>query len=214
MQGRATTIVDVVNLSLRLLGEDKITTITPQADSEAGRKMVDMLYVSIDEVQRSFYWHELITTADISEDATDHYDGRKRYALPADCLRPLGARLESDGLSSETAYTRLVAQESEYHYDIEGDFLLTTKEEAEIDIVYIKRSDDPTEWSSELLDCIYHCAAVNAAQSITQDSGIVQNILQKYEQLVKPHARRLQSKYKTDRTLQPRRFDNFQIHRG
>lgn len=210
MQGRASNLVDVANLSLGLLGQPPITTLDPSADTAAGRKLAVFLYVAIDEVQRSFYWHELIKSKEIAAEAQDHFDGRKRYALPADCLRPLGVRLEGESPLPESAFTQIVAQESEYNYDVEGDHLLTHA--AGVHVVYIKRSDDPSEWTSELLDCIYHAAAVKAAQNITQDPGIVRNVLEAYEVMVKPRARRLQSKYKTTQTYLPRGFSAWQTH--
>lgn len=211
MQGRATTLVDVFNKALGLLGEPPVTTIDPP-DTKAGIKLAVHLYDSIDEAQSCFYWHELITSELIAADATDNHDGRKRYPLPDDCLRPLGVRLEGGGGLPESAYTRLVARESEYDYDIEGNFLLTGAES--VSVVYIRRSDDPTEWTPELLRCIVHLAAANSAQAITQDAGIAQNVLQKYEALVKPYAKRLQSKYKTNSTLLPRGFGAWRANRG
>jgi len=211
MQGRAETLVDVANLSLGLLGQPPITTLDPSADTAAGRKLAVFLYVAIDEVQRSFYWHELIASEAIAAEATDHFDGRKRYPLPENCLRPLGVRLEGDAPLPESAYTKIVAQDSEYDYQVEGDTLISHA--TDVHVVYIKRSDDPTEWTSELLDCIYHAAAVKAAQNITQDPGIVRNVLEAYEIMVKPHARRLQSKYKTTRTFLPRGFSAWRTHR-
>lgn len=212
MQGRATSIIDVFNKVLGLLGESPVTTITPSPDTEAGKKLEVHLYDSIDEAQSCFYWHELIVSEAIDADATDHHDGRKRYALPPNCLRPLGVRTEGTGSLPESAWTKLVAQESEFDYEVEGNFLLTYSED--VKVVYIKREDDPAKWTPELLRCIVHLAAVNAAQSITQDSGIVRNLLEKYEALVKPYAKRLQSKYKTNSRIMPRGFGAFRAHRG
>lgn len=212
MQGRANDLREVLNLGLGLLGEDPVTTIFPTPDTEAGKKLLRYLYVCIDAVQRDFYWHELITSTQITADATNHYDGRKRYALPEDCLRPLGVRLEGTGGLPATAYTKLVAQESEYHYDVEANFLITGADS--VNVVYIRRSDDPTEWTSELLDCIYHSAAAKAAQLIVQDAGIVQNVLQMFEVLIKPHARRLQSKYKSTERYLPVGFSMWQANRA
>lgn len=209
MKGRAATMTDVYNRVLGMLGEPPVTTIDPP-DTQAGIKLAVHIGDAVDEVQSCFYWHELITSAVIEADETNHHDGRKRFPLPDNCLRPLGVRLEGDGDLAPTAYTKIVAHESEYDYDIEGDFLLTGS--GEVSVVYIKRSDDPTEWTAELLRCIVHLAAVNSAQAITQDAGIVRNLLEKYEVLVKPYAKRLQSKYKTNHTSLPRGFGAFRAH--
>lgn len=193
-----------------MLGEDPITNIA-SPDTKAGIKLKVHLYTSIDEVQGSFFWQELITTETITADATDHYDSRKRYALPANCLRPLGVRLQEGGSGlPSTTYTKLM-QKSDELYDVEANWLLTYAES--VDILYIKREDAPAEWTPELLNTIVHCAAVNAGQSITDDPQIVGNLLQKYEQLVKPRAKQLQSKYKTNDRELPRGFSYWKARR-
>ena len=212
MQCRAADLKDVLNFSLGLLGQQQVTTISPAPDTKAGIKLLTYLYVCIDAVQRDFFWHELITSALITANPVDHYDGRKRYALPDDCLRPLGVRLEGAGGLPETAYTRLVAHESESHYDVEANFLITSAES--VNVVYIKRSDDPTEWTSELLDCVYHSLAAKGGQYVTQDAEVVKNALQAYEIMIKPHAKRLQSKYKSTETYLPVGFTMWKANRA
>lgn len=202
MQSRASTLTDVANRVLGLLGEEPVTDIA-SPDTGAGIKLNVHLLDSIDEVQGSFYWQELIRYESITADATDHFDGRKRYALPNNCLRPLGVRYTSAGQLPATTYTQIVEYSDEY-YTIENNWLITYAQSA--DIGYIVRSDDPTEWTPELLNCIVHCAAVNSGQSITDSPQIVRNILEKYEQLVMPRARRLQSMYKTNQRYLPKGF--------
>ena len=211
MQGRAATLTDVANEVLGLLGEDPITDIDAP-DTKAGTKLKVHFYTSIDEVQGSFFWQELITIETIAADETDHYDNRKRYALPVNCLRPMGVRLrkEEGAELPPTTYTRLMEKSDEL-YDVEGNWLLTYAES--VDILYIAREDDPTKWTSELLNTIVHCAAVNSGQSITDDPQIVSNLLQKYEQLVKPRAKQLQSKYKTNDRDLPRGFSYWKARR-
>lgn len=209
MQSRASTITDVANRVLGLLGERPVTDITTP-DTTGGEKLKVHLYDSIDEVQGSFYWQELIRYETITADATDHYDDRKRYALPANCLRPLGVRGQGFNSFPSTTYSQLILDDAEA-YSIENNWLLTYAEE--VDIGYIVRSDDPTEWTPELLNCIVHCAAVNAGQAITDSPQIVVNILQKYEQLVMPRARRLQSMYKNNDRYLPRGFTYLAIRR-
>lgn len=205
-------MTDVANRALGLLGEDPVSDITVGTpDTAAGIKLKVHLYDSIDEVQGSFYWHELVKAATVTADVEDHPDGRKRYDLPAECLRPLGVRLtDGTGGLPQTVYTRM-AHDTEDDYEIEAGYLLTYAES--VDLVYIRRSDNPTEWTPELLRCITHCAAINAGHAITDDPQIVSNLLQKYEQLVKPHARRLQSKYKTNVRKYPRGFQNLSHRR-
>ncbi len=208
MQGRSATLTDIANKVLHLLGEDSVTDIS-SPDTAAGKKLAVFLYDSIDEVQGSFYWHELIATEEITADATDHFDGRKRYALPANCLRPLGVR-DGAGVTDlpETTLTRMAHEGADF-YDVEANWLLTYG--SEVEILYIKREDDPTQWTAELQNCVIHAAAANSAQAITDDPNITRNALEKYERLVRPRARRLQSKYKTNEAILPRGFRNLHV---
>ena len=120
MQSRASDITEVANKVLGLLGEEPTTDITVATpDTAAAIKLKVHLYDSIDEVQSSFYWHELIKAETIAPDPGDHYDGRKRYALPNDCLRPLGVRCTEGASLPQTTYTRM-AQDSDDYYHIEG----------------------------------------------------------------------------------------------
>lgn len=205
MKGRSITLLEIANKALGLLGEDPITTLDPP-DTEAGIKLLTFFYDSIDEVQSSFYWHELTAQVLIGELDT----ANDLPMLPDDCLRPLGV-LDGglEGLEP-TTLTKMLEQSS-YRYKVEGNALITPFTDGYLH--YIRRSDDPTEWTAELQRCVYHCAAVNAAQLITSDSNIGSNILQKYEALVQPRARNLQSKYKNSGVKYPHRFTNNAIRR-
>lgn len=174
--------------------------------------MERLFYVTIDEVQRSYFWHELVQSDTIAADGTDHFDGRKRYALPDACLRPLGLRLEGDSPLPETAYTRRMSHESEYSYNVEANWIITDADS--VNVVYLKRNDDPSKWTSELLDCIYYATAAKCAKLITQDAATIQFVHEMYQTIVNPQARTLQAKYKTDETLQERGFWAFKANRG
>lgn len=207
MQSRLSTLTDVLNRSLGLLGADDVTDYA-SPDTEAGRKLKPWVLESIDEVQGSFLWQEIMTTTNIAKDGTDAYDGRSRFALPANCLRPLGFRHPTTVLP-ETAFTQAFNLE-ENEYEIEGNWLFAYGDE--IDLVYNKREDDPTNWTAELGRCIYHAIAVNGGQHVTSDARIVQNVLEKYERLVRPRARLLQSKYKANARFLPRGFTYIRSH--
>lgn len=195
MKSRAENLLAVANLSLGLLGEPPCTAWTPP-DSKAGEKLSVFLPVAIDEAQSCFYWQELISHKVLSALPEAHYDGRYRFSLPDDCLRPMRIRMETGAEPlPETIFSR--ALECDQDYEIEGGLLLSHLEG--VRLVYVRRSDEPAQWSAELLRCIYHLTAVNAGQSITQDSGITRNVLEKYETLVKPYAKLLQSRYKTNK---------------
>lgn len=224
MQGSATTSLDVLNLALSTLGKDHCDSFDPslgiEPESVEGKKVARLFNKAIDDVQRDFYWHELITTEVIAADIIKSHDGRYRYPLPDDCIRPLGVRLPSDGETLiPTAYTRLIAQDSEYCYDIEGNFLLTgagkdVAGDFTAEIVYIRRAISPADWTSELLDCIVAKLAADAALSVTGEYRLAQALKEDYRRTIRSDARRLQSKYKTNETRMPRGFGAWRANRG
>lgn len=204
MAGRSTTITDIANLALSLLGEDAVADIA-SPETEAGEKLSRWLYQAIDEVESEYLWRELQThAADVTADATDHYDGRKRYALPTDCLRPLGFKITDDS-SALNPLVRQIGGYDDLQYEVCGDFLVTNMDST-IDIIYVKRSDTPTEWTPELERCVAYNAAIKAGQNITSDFGIVKNLIVYYQTRIEPKARRLQSKYKGNKKFLPRNY--------
>jgi hypothetical protein len=207
MQGRLTSLLDAANRGLGVLGSPPFTNWeTPE--NAGGIKIKPWLLEAIDEVQGEYLWQEVMTTVTITADATKAFDGRDRFALPADCLRPLGFRFPITTLP-ESALTKYFSM-GENAYEIEGNWLLCYADE--IDFVYNKRQDDPTKWTAELGRVIYHCAAVNSGQSITSDAKIVSNVLERYIKLVKPLARLLQAKYRTNAKFLPEGFSYIQSH--
>ena len=204
MAGRSTTLLEVANLSLSLLGEDPITDISTP-DTEAGEKLIRWFYQSIDEVQSEYLWRELMThSANIAADSTNHWDDRKRYPLATDCLRPLGFRL-TDSSSALNPLVRQLAGYETLKYDIVGDFLISEIDN-NVDIIYLQRNDTPTTWSPELERCVAYNAAIKAGQNITSDVNIVKNLIVYFQTRVEPRARRLQAKYKTNQKFLPENY--------
>lgn len=190
MTGRETNLLGILNLSLAHLGEDEVLSFE-SPDSEAGIKLKRFIYQSIDEVQSNYLWQELLSTKTLTADTTDYYDGRNRFPLPDDCLRPLGLRLTSTTVS----HPYITFNQPEYL--VEGDYIITSADDA--DLFYIKRDDDPVNWTSELQRCVAMSAAIDAAYLITDEAGITKNLIQKFEQITLPRAKLLQSKYKRNR---------------
>lgn len=200
MASRATDLLYILNQTLFLLGEKKAITDFDDPETDAGIKAKHQLYEAIDEAQQQFFWQELCSTVDLVADGDLHYDGRTRFALPADCLRPLGARFAG---SSELAY---LYDEGQIAYDIEENFLIVGADE--VALYYVKRSDDPTVWTPELARVVYTLLAANAALNITGSADIAGQVFAKYDQYVKPFAKLLQSKYRTSKRWMPRGFTN------
>lgn len=184
MQGRSDDLLDVLNLSLGLLGEIAVTSYD-DPDTEAGKKAKRFIEFTIDEVQRDYIFQELITVDTLSSAGESYH-----YAIPDDCLRPMGIRLSSYG--DPDLHPLLQATGSTYQ--VEGNEIITTSSNPEL--LYIKRNDDPTKWSSELEQLIVLKLAVNAGYLITDNTQLIQMLEAKYENLALPKAKQLQSKYK------------------
>lgn len=197
MSSISTDLKDVLNLSLGLLGEDAITDYD-NPDSEAGIKMKRFMEFSINEVQRDYLWSELSTQIALVTSGVDY-----EYNLPADCLRPLGIRLNATSAEAlHPFFTKL-----EQSYVLEGGKLTTYASDPEL--FYIRSEVDPTKWSSEMEHCITLKLAVNAGLLVADNGGLVQMYEQKYEAMSLPRAKMLQSRKKTNVTkFIPEGFDN------
>ena len=190
MQGRALNLIDVLNLCLSKLGRDECQSWQPDIgihpETFDGQRMSRILLKVIDDVQRSYFWQELITTETIAAESTDA-TGLIKYPLPVNCLRPLGARCPTQPNVFTDFYD---------YYKVEGNYLLSYNED--IEIAYIKREDDPSKWTSELLDCIEAKAAADACMMILDDKVFRRELIKEYNQLTIQSAKRLQAKYKTN----------------
>jgi len=71
----------------------------------------------------------------------------------------------------------------------------------EILLSYIKRESDPSNWSAELLRMIYYNLAINGSFLVVNDINLSNNLLQKFEMLVKPNAINLQRSTATNDPL-------------
>ena len=203
MTGRSNDLLDVMNQALALLGADPDTSYD-NPDTAGGVKLKPFLPRAIDEIQRGYFWKELLTqnplTAVVGEEG--------RYDIPADCLRPIGIKLDPTVTQENPRYAGLMLK-----YEIVGQEVRTIATDPEL--FYIRREDDPTKWSSELDDAVCLAAAVNSGFTITDNAPLVQMRQTQLEQLVLPRARLLQSKYATNLAKYvPRGFSQLNIRMG
>ena len=203
MKSRASSLLDVVNQTLYLLGQDPITDFA-NPDTDAGAKVKAMLYEAIDEAQQSFFWQELNIVEEITVDPGLHYTGLNRFALPDDCLRPLGAKTVADG-GPDTGL-EWVLQNQGPGYSIDGNYIVTSSDT--MHLLYTKRQDDPAQWTPELMRVTYTLLASNCALYVTGSPEVSSNLFAKYEQFTKPFAKRLQSKYMNADQWMPKGFSN------
>lgn len=183
MSSRSNNLLDVLNLVLAKLGEIEDSSYE-NPDTDAGKKVKRILPSAIDEVQREYLWSELITSAPLLSTDTEY-----EYEIPADSLRPL------DIIFPELPIHPYLESYSGA-YELKGNKVITMS--ADPILEYIKRSDDPTEWSSELEDCIVLNAAINSGYLVTDNSSLINSYTQKYESLNLPRAKTLQAKKNTN----------------
>jgi len=202
MQGRSTSLLDILNLSLGFLGVDEVTDYdTP--NSTAADKCKRFMLLAIDKIQRDYIWKELLTT----ETLVAVVDEPLNYTIPSDCLRPMGAKLPLPS-TPET----WIGASVDLKYDVVGqDLVLNYETTDDVEMFFVRRDDDPTKWSSELEESIALCVAMRACFLVTDNQNLMQQLTGDLLSLTLPKARELQSKYaKNYAKLLPSGFSNLQ----
>lgn len=203
------TKLDVLNMALGLLGETSVNAFDPDLgivpETTAGEKVAQFYEEVVDEVQQSYFWQELVKTADLTSILTDDY-GRYYYDLDVanglgDLIRPMGVIATSIDATPVVESQRLARlqrhpQDSNIRYTIARDRLYTIADG--ITLSYIGRVDDPSLWSPELGRSIYYNLAVTAAHSVTNDPNVINMLLQKYETLIRPTQEAMQTTFKSN----------------
>lgn len=206
--------VDVLNYALGKMGVPPVASfdlpnqVLPE--TQEGRNAALFYNAAIEAVQREFYWEELITHTDITQDGEEF--GAYKFPLPSDCLRVHSVdNQESEGVGGlpPTTYSRTL-QSSPVDYEVYGSSVWVRGLE-DITLWYIARVDDPSLWSSELADCITLRLASDAVMLVRGSREMAKDLRAEYETLTKPAAKRLQSKYKTSRVRYPVRYNNLGI---
>ena len=207
MNSSLATPLDVLNVSLGLLGEVRVNSFDPVVglvpETTAGEKMSVFYEEVIDEIQQSYFWQELVTTVTLTPEVANDKYGREVYDLSGitDLLRPMGViatSVNATAVVESQALTRFQRhpQDSNIRYTIAGDQLFTTADS--IEFSYVKREADPAEWSTELGRSIYYNLAVMSAHTVTNDMNVINMLFSKYENLIKPSQELLQTNYKSN----------------
>ena len=185
MQGRSTTLLDILNIALGMLGVDPVTDYDT-TNSTAADKAKRFMLLSIDKMQRDYLWKELLTTRVVNKVTGNDY----AYAIPDDCLRPMGAKVD---FGQPTTW---LGAQQQMQYDVEGQELKVTFDTTEpVKLFFVRREDDPTKWSSELEECVALCIAMRSCFLVTDNQMLLDQLRGDLLQLTLPKARELQSKY-------------------
>lgn len=149
------SLTQVANLALHVIGHNRVQNIdTPTQEWEYTIR--DVIFDVIKEEQIDFYWPELkreVTLQKSTEQPLN--DTYTQYNLPTDFLQLI----------------RILGNSSWIRYGdkIRVDDVLTNS--API-LEYIKYSDNPSEWSPTLRECIYTHLAKAIAMPITQNTKV------------------------------------------
>jgi hypothetical protein len=162
--------VDLANESLLLLGANTITSFT---DNDSNAVLVNRFYESErDALLRSHRWNCAVTTANLAAlVATPIIDWEYKFTMPTDpyCLRVLDVRTVTGDIKLD--------------FEIQGREIFT--EESAVDITYVKRLEDATQFDSLLYQALVFRLAWKLAFPITRSSGVMQQMAQLYDAVVR-----------------------------
>ena len=177
--------VDLANEALLLLGANTITSFT---DNDSNAVLVNRFFPSErDAVLRSHRWKCAITTANIASLATTPIiDWEYKFTLPTDpyCLRVLDVRTVTGDIKLD--------------HEIQGRELFT--EESTVDITYIKRLDDTTQFDALLYQALVFRMAWKLAFPIMRSHTVMGQMGTMYEAVVR-EARTIDSQEGTPETI-------------
>jgi hypothetical protein len=163
-----TSVVSICNTALDLLGSDSITSLAD--DSKAARFCARNYERVRDAVLRAYPWNCAMARASLAALAqTPAWGYARQYQLPegpdpAYCLRALAINGEVDfGLT----------------YKIEGRRILTD-EDAPLEILYIARIEDPSQYDALLTDTIAARLALDAAYPLAGSVSLAQAMSNAY----------------------------------
>lgn len=167
---------EICNLALGHLGEGQIVSL---ADGSAAARACALHYGTVrDALLRSHRWNFAQDRATLAALASAPAFGwAYQYPLPVECLRVL----EING--SE------VNEPETHQYLIEGRKILTNASTA--DVVYIRRIEDVTQYDALFVEAFALKLAVKLTESIRGTTGKTAELLQEYERLTAPLARRV-----------------------
>ena len=162
--------VDLANEALLLLGANTITSFT---DNDSNAVLVNRFYEGErDALLRSHRWNCAVTTVNLASLVeTPIIDWKYKFTLPTDpyCLRVLDVRTVTGDIKLD--------------FEIQGREILT--EETTVDITYIKRLEDATQFDALLYQALVFRMAWKLAYPIARSTTVMQQMAQLYDAVVR-----------------------------
>lgn len=175
--------VAVCNMALIKLGEQQIISITE--NTKAARLLLGMFDIQRDAELRKRRWSFSIARAQLASDVTDPVFGyTAQFTLPVDCLRVIQVGDYLPG-GEQVEYLNMADAEP---YRIEGRKILT-RDEGPLNIRYIKRIEDTSQWDSAFTEAFACRLAWQLAEPLTADAGKKNAAWQEYTEAVREAAR-------------------------
>jgi hypothetical protein len=167
---------DICNLALAHLGEAPITSL--DEDTLAARACALHYETTRDELLRSHRWNFASARAVLSRlEAIPAFGWAYAFALPTDFLRALDVNDEEAG--------DLTSGE----WQIEGRNLLTDWDE--VSLVYIRQIEDVSQFDALFVQAFALKLAVYLSETIRGTTGKTAELMQAYERITGPLARRV-----------------------
>lgn len=149
----AQTKVGICNIALRLLGQDRISSLDENV--EAARILNDIYDYVLKNTLRSHPWNFAIKRGSLAQlSATPEYGYSYQYQLPTDCLKVIEM------------------SEDDAEWVIEGRKLLTDEDEATIQ--YIALITDPNEYDSNFVMAFAARLAAEMCYPITSNASLTE----------------------------------------
>jgi hypothetical protein len=172
-----TTQVGIYNRVLTKLGSQPVTSTSDE--SEQCRVLNRIWEYVRDAELRDNNWNFAITRASLSADGTAPAWGYDtRYAMPSDCLRII----EIDGFTGLNEPLGSVGP-GDPDFRIEGRYILCD-ETSEIDIRYISKEINVSDWDSLFVDAIAARMAFEACEPLTNNASKKEQFLRDYKEAI------------------------------
>lgn len=154
------TLVGIANSALIKVGADRISSLTQDTKSAI---VLNAIFDFIrDEVLRAHPWNFAIKRATISPTATTPpFEYTYEYDLPSDCLRVLNVYPES------------------IPWSMEGNRKILSNEPT-LDVIYVFRATDPTQWDSSFGEVMALRLAAEVAYNLTQSLALADTLMKLY----------------------------------
>lgn len=171
----ASSATEICNLALGHLGERRINSLD---EDEVSARACALHYASTrDELLRSHRWNFAQTRVALSRLEEDPAFGWSyQFQLPADCLRVLEV--------NDSEIGDVISDE----FIIEGRNILTDADE--VNLVYTKRIEDVSMFDVLFVKALAAALAVMLSETIRGASGKTAELVQLYERVIGPLARR------------------------